>query len=267
MTSTLGIIGAGNMAEAIVRGAIEAGMIEPSAVVAADPSAERRNVFASFGVATTQNASEVLAVCDRLLLAVKPQVFGEIAPVLGHLPNDRVVISIMAGVRHAKLAAATSPNQPVIRVMPNTPLLVGLGMSALSPNDTVTPVQLEWATRLFEAAGKVVVVDESLMDAVTAVSGSGPAYVFYLAEAMTRAADELGLSPEHATLLAQQTLLGAATMMTTTGVEPAELRRRVTSPGGTTQAAIEHLDASGVVQHLVEAIKTAATRSEQLGRD
>jgi pyrroline-5-carboxylate reductase len=150
--------------------------------------------------------------------------------------------------------------------MPNTPLLVGRGMSAISPNATATPADRQQAQRLFAAAGRVVVVDESLMDAVTAVSGSGPAYAFYLAEAMIDAGRALGLGDEDASQLAGQTLLGAAAMMLETGIDPAELRRRVTSPGGTTQAAIEHLQAHHVDTLLRDAIGKAAQRSRELGR-
>ncbi len=267
MSYELGIIGAGNMAEAIVRGAVAAGVVRADDILAADPSEARRALFAELGATVTERNAHVIAESRRVLIAVKPQVFATMADDLSAARDDQLLVSIMAGVPHVKLAAAAGAGRPIVRVMPNTPLLVGCGMSALSPSATVSDSQLAWAHQLFGAAGEVVTVDESLMDAVTAVSGSGPAYVFYLAEAMTEAAKQLGLADADAAKLTQQTMFGAAKMMVETGVDPAELRRRVTSPGGTTQAAIERLESQGVSQALVAAVRRAAERSAELGRD
>ncbi|MFW6033201.1 MAG: pyrroline-5-carboxylate reductase [Phycisphaeraceae bacterium] len=266
MQYTLGLIGAGNMAEAIVRAAIGQGVIPAEKIIAADPSPDRRAVFASLGAAVAESNREVVAGSDQLLLAVKPQMFPEVAGELGGGPEEQVFISIMAGLGTAKIAAAVPGRSPrVVRVMPNTPVLVGQGMAGIALGEHARPGDEELAIKLFSAGGEAVRVGEAQMDAITAVSGSGPAYAFYLAEAMQQAAEELGLG-EHAGLLVSQTLLGAARMLRETGESPAELRRKVTSPGGTTEAACHTLDAKQVRESVVAAVKAAAARSEELGR-
>lgn len=268
---TLGFIGAGNMAEAILRAALAKGVLEPERVAAFDPSPDRRRILAELGVAILEDNDSVATQSEQLLLAIKPQALAQVAPTLtGLIQPSQVIISILAGVSTARLARAIAGDSDdaqslrVIRVMPNTPMMVGQGMSAIALGPGAQAGDEALAMRLFSAGGRVIRVDESLMDAVTAVSGSGPAYVFYLAEAMERAAGELGLA-EHARLLVSQTLLGAAMLLNESGQPPAELRRRVTSPGGTTEAAIKHLDASRAQQIIVEAIHAACRRSLELG--
>jgi pyrroline-5-carboxylate reductase len=190
-----------------------------------------------------------------------------LAKLAADLAPETLVISIAAGIssnfieKHLGAAARWR----VIRVMPNTPMLVGQGMAALCKGTHATSEDGAAARRIFECAAQVIEVPESLMDAVTAVSGSGPAYLFYLVEQMIRAGTDLGLSEPDARLLASQTVAGAAAMLLASDDAPAELRRKVTSPGGTTQAAITHLDDKAVGQSIVEAVKAAAARSKELG--
>ena len=265
MSKPLGVIGAGNMAEAILRGAIQAGTLTAEDVQAADPSPERRELLTLLGVATTDD-NAVPASQPTVLLAVKPQalpdVLSQIAP---HVRDDAVVISIAAGVSTATLDAGLDGKGHIVRVMPNTPMLVGAGMSALCAGPRATDEDVSATRRLFEASGQSVLVTEGQMDAVTAVSGSGPAYFFYLVEAMVAAGQAEGLDPQVALQLACQTCLGAGKLLCDTGENPAELRRRVTSPGGTTQRAIETLDAASAKDILTSAVGAAAQRSRELG--
>lgn len=270
MQHELGVIGAGNMAEAIVRGGIDAGVIKPDAIIVADPSSERCAAFEAMGVAIGQSNSQVIAESNQLMLAVKPQIYPKVEPDLAGVDAEKqIILSIMTGISIARLEQAAGGEDSgarVVRIMPNTPLLVGEGMSAIcvGPNAQVGDELL--TLQILNAAGEAIVIDEAQMDAVTVVSGSGPAYLFYLAEAMTDAAVQLGLSAEHAKLLVEQTLRGSAKLMAESDDDPRELRRKVTSPGGTTQAACEHLDASEVKRHIIDAIAKAEARSKELGK-
>lgn len=262
----LGVIGAGNMAEAMVRGALSAGVLNRDEILAADPDEARRRVFADgLGVeAMADNARP--AACRRVLLAVKPQVMGEVAEAIAaHVRPDATVVSIAAGIPTSFLDARLGGRGHLVRVMPNTPMLAGAGMCALSAGPRATDDDLAWTRRLLEAGGKTVTVAEEMMDAVTAVSGSGPAYFFYLIEAMVAAGVAEGLDETTADLLARQTCAGAAKLLEQTGETPQTLRDRVTSPGGTTQKAIETLDAAGVKASLISAVRAAAGRSRELG--
>jgi len=262
----LGFVGAGNMAEAIARGAIEKGVLEASAMVASDPSAARRELFAGLGVKVVDTNAEVIAQSGQVMLAIKPQVLPELAGELAaHGGDDQVLISIMAGIGTEKLCETIGKPARVIRVMPNTPMMVGLGMAGLAVGEQAKPGDEELAMKLFGSAGEVVRVEEKLMDAVTAVSGSGPAYVYYLAEAMEKAASELGLG-EHGRLLVSQTILGAARMLADSPDTAAELRQKVTSPGGTTAAALGHMDDHNLVNVIADAVKAAEARGRELGK-
>jgi pyrroline-5-carboxylate reductase len=270
MAYHLGIIGAGNMAEAIVRGLLRGNVLRPDQIIAADVSAERRRLFTNeLGVNAVETNAQIAAAAPRcLLLSVKPQQMADVLTKLAvDLRNDTLLISIAAGISTAFIETHLGPGRRwrVIRVMPNTPMLVGQGMAALCRGKNAMPDDLAEARRIFECAAKVIEVPESLMDAVTAVSGSGPAYVFYLVEQMIRAGTDLGLSESDARLLASQTIAGSAAMLLASSDPPAELRRKVTSPGGTTQAAITHLDNRAVGQSIVEAVNAAAARSKELG--
>jgi pyrroline-5-carboxylate reductase len=262
----LGIVGAGNMAEAIVRGVLRAKLLAPTAMLAADPSAQRRAVLEGLGVAVTAD-NAAAAACPRVLLAVKPQVLPrvlvEIAPAV---QAEATVVSIAAGVTTTAIDERLGGKGRIVRVMPNTPMLVGCGASAIAAGPRAREDDLVWVQRLFATGGLTVRVDEELMDAVTAVSGSGPAYVFYLIEAMVAAGVAEGLDEATARALAAATCSGAGRMVTETGEAPEVLRARVTSPGGTTQRAVESLEAAKVKDALIAAICAAAARSRELGQ-
>ena len=269
MTYQLGILGAGNMAEAIARGVIRSGIVRAPQIIASDVSPQRREVFETrLGVRAVEDNGEVAASSEVLLLSVKPQtmakLLGEIA---GVVRPEALVVSIAAGISTAFIESHLGGTVPrrVIRTMPNTPMLVGEGMVALSRGKHATEQDAQRARRLFESAADVIDVPEEQLDAVTAVSGSGPAYFFYLVEQMIRAATNLGISPEHARQLSIKTALGAAKMLSTSQESPQELRRRVTSPGGTTQAAITHMESHDVAGAIIGAIKAAEKRGKELG--
>ncbi len=266
MKYRLGFIGAGNMAEAIARAAIAHDLLAGREMIAADPSPQRRAVFESLGIEARETNEEVVAGSDQLLLAIKPQVMAAAAAdIAAHAGADQVIVSIMAGIGSAKLAAAVGRPVRVVRVMPNTPMMAGLGMAGVALGEHAQPGDDALAMRLFGAGrSRAVRVPESTIDAVTAVSGSGPAYVFYLAEAMEDAARELGLGDD-ARLFVAQTLLGSAQLLLDSPDSPAELRRKVTSPGGTTEAAIRHLDGERARGVIIDAIKAAHRRSRELG--
>ena len=267
MQYELGLVGGGNMAEAIVRAVIDNQIISPERIAIADPVAERRELFKPLGVALAESNEAVMGYASQVMLAIKPQTLAAIGDQLKVIdPARQIVLSIMAGVSTKRIAEVIGKPARVVRIMPNTPLMVGRGMSAIALGEHARSGDELLALQVFRAAGEAVMVEESQMDAVTAVSGSGPAYVFYLAEAMTDAARQLGLEPSVAGLLVQQTILGAAKLMKDSQEEPAALRRKVTSPGGTTQAAIEHMESADLKRHIIDALAKAAARSKELGK-
>jgi pyrroline-5-carboxylate reductase len=263
----LGFVGAGNMATALCRGIVGAGLVPAKAIIASDPDAERRRAFEeATGAATTADNADVCSA-RTIVLAVKPQVMptalDEIGPLL---QSESLIISIAAGVSIAQIEAASEKALHVIRTMPNTPMLVGAGAAALCAGTHATDEDMVQARRLFESCATVIEVDEPLIHAVTAVSGSGPAYVFYLTEIMVAAAEQLGLAREDAVALVDQTILGAGRMLAETTDDAAELRRKVTSPGGTTEAALTSMQSNGVAETLTAAIEAACARSKELGQ-
>lgn len=208
----------------------------------------------------------LVAGASVVLIGVKPQDVPKILPALAeHLDPDAVVVSLAAGVRTATFEEGLGDKVAVVRAMPNTPALIGAGMFGVSPGSHVASEQLDHVVELLSTSGRVVVVDESQQDAVTAVSGSGPAYVYYLAEQMIEAGVAEGLDRQVARTLAVQTLLGTSQLLAESEDEPAELRRRVTSPNGTTWAATHSFDESGVAEGLLRGIRAAAARSAELG--
>jgi pyrroline-5-carboxylate reductase len=263
----LGIIGGGNMAEAIVRGVLRSGLLSTGQIVVSEPRADRREVLSrSLSVACVDDNAQA-AGCPRLLLAVKPQIMADVLEGIAPVVTDQtLVISIAAGVRSTVLDNGLAGRGRLVRVMPNTPMLVGQGISALSAGPRASAADVAWAQNLFETAGQTVIVSEQMLDAVTAVSGSGPAYFFYLIEAMVDAGTAEGLPEDVAAQLAIHTCGGAARLLVETGESPADLRRKVTSPGGTTEAAIASLDAAGAQAALARAVHAAADRSRELGK-
>jgi len=267
-------IGGGNMAASLIGGLIADGY--PSdRIRVADPDPARLQALAQrFGVVTEADNSAACRGAGVVVLAVKPQVMGAVARALGpELAQDRpLVISIAAGIRTGDLARWLGAELPLVRCMPNTPALVQSGATALFATPAVSEAQRELAESILRAVGLTLwLEDEALMDAVTALSGSGPAYFFLLMEAMAAAGEELGLDAEAARLLTLQTAFGAAKMALEAEEGPAELRRRVTSPGGTTERALATFESGGFRELVAAALQAARDRSrelaEQLGKD
>ncbi len=270
MKHELAVIGAGNMAEAIVRGVLVKGLISADQIIAADVSSQRRELFTTElhveAVAENSAAAREAAI---VLLSVKPQNMADALAALAPVLTERtLIVSIAAGISSTFIEKhlGGSTKWRVVRTMPNTPMLVGEGMAAIAAGAHATREDLATARRLFSAAADVIEIDEDKMDAVTAVSGSGPAYFFFLVEQMIEAAKQLGLSPEHATQLATKTAIGSAKLLATANESAESLRRKVTSPGGTTQAAVTHLEKNGWPGITVEAIKAAQKRGRELGQ-
>lgn len=264
----LGLIGGGNMAHAIALAALRSGFCAASDLLVSEPSAERRELFATAGVRTVWDNAAVAAESDVLILAVKPQVMeAALASVRTALnPARTLVVSIAAGRRAGQIEQGLPAGTRVVRVMPNTPLLAGVGMSVLAAGANATPDDVLQVRTLFEAGGRVLELAEELFDAVTAVSGSGPAYFFLLVEALAAAGKQVGIPPEAAALLARQTFVGAARLLESTDTPVETLRRQVTSPGGTTAAAIETFEAGGLLDLVARAVSAATTRGRELGQ-
>ena len=252
------------MAQAIAGGAIDEGVVAAGEVIGSDPSETNRATFDQWGCATAEDNHAVASQAEQVLLAVKPQIFPQVAPQLADGPEGQVLISIMAGLSSEKIASLIGGTRRIVRVMPNTPAMVGEGMTGIALGQGAQPGDDALAKQLFAAVGRVVDLDEPMIDAINAISGSGPAYLFYLAEAMESAAKELGLG-EHARQIVAQTLMGSGKLLAESGEDPAELRRKVTSPGGTTLAASTHLDSKQVHTSIVEAIHAAYVRAKELG--
>jgi pyrroline-5-carboxylate reductase len=264
MSTRIAILGGGVMGETLLSALIDAGHDPADLVVSEKLEARADELREKHDVEVTDNA-EAVDGAEVVLVVVKPQdvpaLLEEIAPAVD---ADATVVSLAAGIRIATIESALPDGIAVVRAMPNTPALVGEGMFGISPGTSCSDKRLDQVRQLLKTGGKVVIVDESGQDAVTAVSGSGPAYVFYLAEAMIDAGIEAGLDPETARTLATQTLVGAAKLLATSDDDAAELRRRVTSPNGTTAAAIEAFDERGVHDALVAGVLAAARRSAEL---
>ncbi len=266
----IGVIGAGNAAEGIVDGILRKSVLFDDRLIASDPSEARRQVFAErFGITVTDDNRRVVADSYIIILAVKPQVWKEVVAGFTDLVReDHIIVSIMAGVSTAAIEARFPDIQArVVRVMPNLPIHVGAGMAGVHAGKHTTEADRLHAQRIFDAGGRsVVIADEAMMDAVTGISGSGPAYFYYFVEALIEAGVQMGLSAQHASLMAKHTCFGAARMMLESGETPAELRRKVTSPGGTTQAALDDLRESRVFEKIIQGAMAARRRSEELGQ-
>jgi pyrroline-5-carboxylate reductase len=268
LTHDLAIIGAGNMAEAIARGILSGKLLDANRMIAADISPARRELFQTqLGISAVQENTTAARGSRIMLLCVKPQQMeSALRELRASLAPDVLIVSIAAGIRTQKIESWLGKGRwPIIRAMPNTPMLVSAGMVALCRGSSATHQHLTAARQLFESAAQVIEVDESQMDAVTAVSGSGPAYVFYLAEQMIAAGESAGLTPEQSRTLALRTIAGAAKMLVSSDDSPQSLRKKVTSPNGTTQAAIESLESQHVGQSIQSAIAAAVRRSRELG--
>lgn len=262
----IGFVGGGNMAIAIIGGLLAKGQAAGDIAVAERDTDQRQRLASDFGVQVEASPGDALGSADVLVLAVKPQQMREAAASLVPLPGGQLVVSIAAGIRLADLSRWLGGHQLLVRAMPNTPALVHAGITGLHAAAGVTRAQRDSASALLAAVGEVVWFDdEAMLDAVTAVSGSGPAYVFYFIEALEQAARELGLSPAQARLLAGQTFAGSV-KLALAGEEPfSVLRERVTSRGGTTERALGVMQDARLKEHIVEAVKAACACSRELG--
>jgi len=264
----IAIIGCGNIGEALVAGLLADGAATPVDLWATDVATERLAALKTrYGIRVGTENTEAASWAEVVVLAVKPQTMQVVLTELKDcLPEATLIISVAAGIPLARIAAALGGKRKLMRVMPNTPALVRAGASALSTSPAVSAKDREVAIRLFEAVGKVVVVEEHLMDAVTGLSGSGPAYVFQIIEALADGGVKMGLSRSVAITLASQTVFGAAKLQIETGEHPAQLKDKVTSPGGTTIEGLHAMEVGGVRAALIAAVEAATKRSEELGK-
>ena len=264
----IAIIGVGNMGEALVGGIVKTGLLDPARIAAFDADRERlKAISEKWKITAANDNTEAVRESDVIVLAVKPKtipaVLNEIRSVVA---PRQMMLSIAAGVRTSLIEKRLNVPCPVVRAMPNTPALVGCGIAAICPGKFAKQEHLVLARTLLGAVGEVVVVTESQMDAVTGLSGSGPAYVYTLIEALSDGGVKMGLPRSIALKLAAQTVLGAAKMVLETGEHPAVLRDRVTSPGGTTITGMQVLESKGFRDAAISAVEAATRRSEELGK-
>jgi pyrroline-5-carboxylate reductase len=262
----IGFLGAGQMATALARAWLDAGLLAPGRLHASDPAAGARQAFAAAtGVTADDDNAAVVAQSDVVVLAVKPQAMaGLLAEVRSSWTARHLAVSVAAGVTLKQLAEGVSCR--LIRVMPNTPCLVGASASAFTPGPTATPDDIALVQRLLDAVGKAFQVPEGQLDAVTGLSGSGPAFVYVMIEALSDGGVRVGLPRDVATALAAQTVFGAAKMVLDTGLHPGLLKDRVASPGGTTIAGLHALERGGLRAALMDAVEAATLRSAELGK-
>jgi len=266
MTRSISFLGAGNMAEAMIRGLLRGNVFEPQEITASGPREQRmRELAERFGIRTSTDNRDA-AKAQIVVLSVKPQILSKVLDqVGGEIGADSLVISIAAGVPVAAIQARLVPGTRVVRAMPNTPALVDAAATAIAGGDHARPSDLEDAKRIFDAVGITVILEESALDAVTGLSGSGPAYVFLILEALSDAGVKVGLSRRNAQLLAAQTLLGSAKLLLETNEHPGRLKDMVTSPGGTAITGLHTLENGGVRTTLMNAVEAATKRSRELG--
>ncbi|MFH1217576.1 MAG: pyrroline-5-carboxylate reductase [Pseudomonadota bacterium] len=263
----IGFLGGGRMAEALIKGILKAGLADSASLVAVDPDEGRRALLEKeYHIGTARFHGE-LVDCGIVILAVKPQIMGVLLDECrGWLDGNHLVISIAAGIPISFMEKRLGDGCRVIRVMPNTPALVLEGASVLSGGTNVDRQDMETAERIFSAIGKSIVLPETYLDAVTGLSGSGPAYVFQFIDALVDGGVKVGLSRHDAEVLVLQTILGSVRLALETGKHPAELKAMVTSPGGTTIAGLHELEKAGFKAGIMNAVEAAAKRSEELGK-
>ena len=266
-------IGGGNMAYAIFSGATQAKIIDPELVGVVEPNLARHTLFKNSFTDTSDAIHWIRTHSSNdatIIIAVKPQMLEEAAaPIreqIAQLPFKPLVVSILAGTHIKQIERALDHKARVIRVMPNTPSQIRRGMSAISPGKTATENDIQVVDRVFSSIGKAITISEDLMDAFTALAGSGPAYAFYLAEAMMQAAQELGFDKHQAQTIVRQTMYGSSSLLNRSPEMPRQLREQVTSKNGTTQAATDTLDEFGVMDAMVRAIHAARHRGAELGK-
>ncbi|MBI2132914.1 MAG: pyrroline-5-carboxylate reductase [Candidatus Tectomicrobia bacterium] len=267
-SSRLAVIGGGNMGEALAKGMVSARYAAAAALIIAEPvEARARYLRETHGFQVVPAAAEAAAEAEKVIFAVKPQVLGAVLSSLkGVIGPNHLLISIVAGATTRRFTEAFGEVTRIIRVMPNTPALLGMGAAGLSAGGAAAAGDLAEAKRMLESVGKAVEVPEALMDAVTGLSGSGPAYVFVFIEALADGGVRVGLPRDQATLLAAQTVLGAAKMLLETEEHPGRLKDMVASPGGTTIAGLHALERGGFRSAVIDAVLAATKRSAELGR-
>jgi pyrroline-5-carboxylate reductase len=265
---SIGFIGAGNMAEAMIRGLVRGGHVPAKNILASAPRKERLDELAKdYGIETTTDNRQIARTCGLIVLSVKPQILDKVLREIGdQLREGALVVSICAGIDTATIEEAVSPGVRVVRAMPNTPALVGAGATAVAAGKLASETDLATARALFDAVGITVVLDESHLDAVTGLSGSGPAYIFLILEALADAGVKVGLSRRNAQRLAAQTVMGSAKLLLETDEHPGKLKDMVTSPGGTAIAGLHTLEEGGLRTTLINAVETATKRARELGR-
>ncbi|MEZ4359201.1 MAG: pyrroline-5-carboxylate reductase [Kofleriaceae bacterium] len=263
----IGFLGAGNMAEALIRGLVRGGHVQPSALRASAPRPERRaQLSAAYQLDVTADNREVARAAHVVVLAVKPQILPRVLhEIADHVRPDALLISIAAGVSTETIEAALPTTVRVVRAMPNTPALVAAGATAISRGARATDEDLAAAKAIFDAVGLSVILEEGQLDAVTGLSGSGPAYIFLILEALADAGVKVGLSRRTAQRLAAQTVMGSAKLLLDTDEHPGRLKDMVTSPGGTAIAGLHTLEQGGLRTTLINAVETATKRARELG--
>jgi pyrroline-5-carboxylate reductase len=268
-TRRLGFLGSGNMAAALVGGLVHGKVLPSGRILASDVKVERlEQLRAEFGIRTTVDNHELLRESDVVVLAVKPQVIDRVlTEVGGDVRADQLVVSVAAGVPLEALEARLPKGSRVVRAMPNTPATVQAGATAVSGGTHASADDLRVARELFEAVGRVVVLDEALLDAVTGLSGSGPAYVMLIIEALADGGVKVGLHRDTALLLAAQTVFGSAKLLLETGEHPGRLKDMVTSPGGTAIAGLHTLESGALRKTLIDAVEVASKRAAELGAE
>ncbi|PZR13984.1 MAG: pyrroline-5-carboxylate reductase [Archangium gephyra] len=262
----IAFLGAGNMANAIIRGLLRAGLAKEKITATVRREEKKQELEATHGIRATFDNVAAAKDADVIVLCVKPQALDKLlTQIAPSIDRSKLVISVAAGVPIAAIERRLGAGARIVRSMPNTPSLVGAGATAVSAGEHATQEDLQLATAMFESVGLTTVVDEYLLDAVTGLSGSGPAYIFLIIEALSDAGVKVGLSRHQALKLAAQTVLGSAKLLLETNSHPGQLKDQVTSPGGTAIAGLHTLEAGGLRTTLIDAVEAATNRARQLG--
>lgn len=266
-TKKVGFIGAGNMATALIKGIISSGLYSPDMIKAYDNDPGKlKSIYGTYNVEGMQSNSELVNACNIIILAVKPQVMNAVLEeIKNEVTRDHIVISIAAGIKIETIQSFFGKGVPVIRVMPNTPALIQKGVSAVAAGESVSSDQMNIALEIVRAVGIAFTVDEAMMDAVTAVSGSGPGFVFKIMECFVEATEKQGFDKETAVKMVIQTFLGASMLAESSDLSLSELRKMVTSPGGTTEAGLKYLESNKAGELIDGTIVSAKDKSVELG--
>jgi pyrroline-5-carboxylate reductase len=263
----VGFVGGGNMGEALVRGLTKTGLVPGGHLLMADVRADRlEDLKRLYGIVVIPDNVTLVRQADVVILAVKPQVLGAVLDEIAPASSGKLLISVAAGVSTSQIRRHLPPDARMIRVMPNTPALVLEGATAIALAAGLEDGDLDTARQIFEAVGRVVILEEEMMDAVTGLSGSGPAYIALVVEALADGGVRVGLDRKTAMTLATQTVLGSARLLIDTGMHPGQLKDMVSSPGGTTITGIHTLETGGLRRTLIDAVERATQRSRELGQ-